>query len=366
MKKALVLPKIIVTVILLAAAIIISAPVVGVVSNRFFGGGIVELEDGSIKEYHSNAPAEGRIHYILGTAAGSKSADGSLEKGYYYYLMLKGGTRDSSSNKADSYVLVKAIDGSDEYTGMNDVFRASANGISEEGFPASGVFKEITSEEESLAKKIISDSGINELKVSEFVLDLSKPVVSYTSRFYISLIFYAAGIFGIYLIVSAINKNAYLEDIEDKRIMFKIEQDRKSGNTNDDGSDKMFGDSEASFGVTPRSAEGSDMLGESPGNSGGGYKPAFQSQGGKTENDPFSGSMMGGSGGFLDDNSYQGGGSSGGFLDDNSYQGGGSSGGFLDDNSYQGGGSNDFSDGFFGGGQQTRNDEDYDGFFGGR
>ena len=86
------------------------------------------------------------------------------------------------------------------------------------------------------------------------------------------------------------------------------------------------------------------MLGETPGSSGGGYKPAFQAQGGGDNSDPFAGSVMGGS--------------SGGFLDDSGYQGGSSSGGFLDDSGYQGGGS-----GGFYGGQSDDNNQDYDGFF---
>ena len=365
MRKASVVPKIAITILLLVIAVILSFPVVGVASSRIFGGGIVDISDTSVKEYHNSKPAEGRIHFIANSASGDNTG-GALDKGAYYYLIPKGGNKASKSNKVDTYILVKVIDGSDEYNGMNDVVRECKDGESVMGYGASGVFKTILPDEKKLGEKMMADKKLDKQTLCEFVLDISTPVGYYTTRFYISLVFYAVGIFGIYLVITSINKNSDIEEIEVKRMLFKMEQDRKSGNKNDDGSDRMFGAANDSFGAAP-SGDGSD----------GGYKPTFQSQGGGSQDDPFAGSMMsdGGSGGgflddsdyqggstrggFLDDSGYQGGSTRGGFLDDSGYQGGSTRGGFLDDSSYQGGGG-----GFMGGGQPQDNN-DYDGFFGG-
>ena len=356
MRRALVIPKVAAAAICLIIAVVLSFPVMSVMSNRLFGGGMLDFAAATTKEYGANKPVDGMVHYIIGASSGDSSGEGA-SKGSYYYVAPVGGSFIDAKNKVDTGVLIKAEDGSKVYKELNEVYRQSSNGYSESGYSMSGVMKKISEDEWDLCDDIISDSKHPNLQVADYVLDLTTPVSTISARFFISLVFYVLTVFGISLVISAVNKNAKIEFIEDERMAYKMEQDRKSGNTNDDGTDKMFGDSDASFGVKPGSGAG-------------GYKPTFQSQGGGEE--PSSGRQGGGflddsdyqggsqGSGFLDDSGYQGGSQGGGFLDDSDYQGGSQSGGYLDDGGYQGG----YSDGFFGGGQSGYNGND-DGFFGG-
>ena len=352
MRKALVIPKAAAALVCLIVALVISAPVLGVVSNKFFGGGTLDFNTEAYSEYRENRPVGGVIYNVLGAEAADN--DGALSNGSYYYLVPLKGQAIDNKNKIDTLVLVKTVNGSPGYVALNDVFRASSsNGGSGDGYELSGVLKAITSDEKAVAEALKAKTPYGNLKLSEYTLDITVPVKSMIVRFLISLIFAALTVFAVILTIQAINKNADIDKIEDERMAYRMEQERKSGNKNEDGSDKMFGDSDASYGVTPRKEGGNDMLGEDSSGGSGGFSPAFQSQGGE---DPFAGSMLGGSsGGFLDDSDYSG---SGGFLDDSGYSGG-QGGGFLDDGGYSGG-----QGGFYGAPEQN-NKYDEDGFFGG-
>ncbi len=382
MKKALVIPKIAAGVVCLLIAMILSFPVLPVMSNKLFGGGTMDFNSAKYDEYRVNRPVDGTIFYVLGASEGVSESGGALTNGNYYYLVPAGGKMIDNLNKVDTLVLVKAVNGSDVYTSLNDLYRVSASGNDEKGFELTGVLRNTSADEKSTAEKLKAATPYSGLAVSEYTLDLTKPVKGMTARFAISLIFSALTIGCIVLVFQAINKNAELEDIEDKRMAFRIEQEKKSGNTNDDGSDKMYGNSDASYGVKPPKNDGSESGGHS---AGGGYKPSFQSQGGEeytpptkyddSQEDGFFGSNAApGNAGFFggsqqgaqyppsapaqnspfDDSLY---GGSGG-------QGAGQSGGFYGGSGRQS--ASPFDDSLYGGASGNGGDDDDMGFFGGR
>ena len=369
MKKAMVIPKVAAAVLCIVIGLVIVLPALPVMSNRMFGGGTMDINTAAYSDYRSNRPVGGSIYFILGASEGTSESGGALSNGSYYYLVPVSGKEISNKNKVDTLLLVKAVNGSDIYSSLNDIYRSSASGDSASGFEITGVLRDMSDDEEETATALRAPTGYGDLKLSEYTLDLTIPVKTYTIRFAVSLIFFALAIGSIFLTIQAINKNAQLEDIEDRRMAFRLEQEKKSGNKNDDGSDKMFGDSDASFGTTPRKNDDSDgMLGESsPGT--GGYNPAFQSQGGEdfttrtsyddADEDGFfgGGSAAPGQSGFFggSQSSRQ---SSGPF--DNGLYGGVSQPSSPFDDSLLSG-----SQGGFYGGSSQNDDDDY-GFFGGR
>ncbi len=383
MRKALVIPKAAACVVFLIVAIILVAPVMPVMSAKLFGGGTLDFNSAVSKDCSANRPVEGEVCYVLGADAGS-SSDGAVTMGDYYYLVTLGGKVADNKNKIDTLILVKAKNGSKIYEGLNNIYRGSSKGNVAEGFKISGVLKKSTSDEKSLANTMKTDSVYADFNLSDFTLDLTKSVSAINTRFIISLIFFALTAGSAVLLVQAINKNASIEEIEDKRMAFKMEQDKKSGNKNDDGSDKMFGDSEANYGVKP------PKDGESAPS--GGYKPSFQSQGGGSDNDaprkPTTYDESEDNGGFFGGGASQNGNFFGGSSNQtnqnnnqNDYYGGNSNqnsqGGYYGGNSnqngqggYYGGNSNQNSQNDYYGGQQyygnsTQSDDDDYGFFGG-
>lgn len=377
MRKSNVLVKAIVGAVCLIVALVLSLPVLPMMSSRMFGGGSMDFNKAAYNEYRANRPVKGSVFYVLGTSDGGDS--GAVSVGAYYYLVPATGKQINNKNKADTLVLVKATSGSAVYDGINGIYRKSADGNSSDGYKISGVLKKITSSETKTAEELRSKSPYAELQISEYTLDLTKDVKSMTIKFVISLLFYAVAVFCIVITIQAINKNASIEKIEEDRIAYRLEQERKSGNKNDDGSDKMFGDSDGSYGVTPR-RDGDDMLGEGSSGGSGGYKPAFQSQGGEQftprSDSPFDDSMFGGSSnGSDDEDGFFGGGASqnGGFFGTGAAPGGSFRQGAENQNDFYGGSSsNSDDDGFFGGssGQGggfygASSGSSDDGFFGG-
>ncbi len=379
MRKSNVLVKAIVGAVCLIVALVLSLPVLPMMSSRMFGGGTMDFNKAAYNEYRANRPVGGSVYYVLGTSDAGDS--GAVSVGAYYYLVPASGKQISNKNKADTLVLVKVTNGSKVYEGINGVYRTSSGGDSADGYKISGVLKKSTASETKTAEELRSTSPYADLQISEYTLDLTNDVKGMTIKFIISLLFYAAAAFCVVITIQAINKNADIEKIEDERIAYRMEQERKSGNKNDDGSDKMFGDSDGSYGVTPR-REGSDMLGEGGSGGSGGYKPAFQSQGGEQftprSDSPFDDSMFGGSsnsGSDDDSDGFFGGGAqqNGGFFGTGAAPGGNSRQGAASQNDFYGGSSaSSDDDGFFGGssgqgggfygGSSSGSD---DGFFGG-
>ena len=275
MKKALVIPKIVAAAVCLIVSLIIALPVLPVMSNRMFGGGTMDFNTAQYSEYRVNRPVGGSIYYVLGASEGITESGGALSNGNYYYLVPVSGKAIDNKNKVDTLVLVKAVNGSKIYESLNDIYRSSASGNDETGFEITGVLKKADDDEVETAETLRAATSYKDLVISQYTLDLTKNVKGMTARFAVSLIFFALCIGCIVLVFQAINKNAQLEEIEDKRMAFRIEQEKKSGNKNDDGSDKMYGNSDASYGTTPRKDDGSGTP------SGGGYNPSFQSQGGE-------------------------------------------------------------------------------------
>lgn len=341
MKKAVVIPKAIAAGVALLISLILAMPVLPMMTARMFGGGTIDFNESGAEEYSANRPMAGVIHYVLGASG---------DEDVYYYLVPLKGSEITSKSRVDTLVLFKVKNGSEVYNSLNDVYRESTKGNgSFEGFRLSGVVKKMSPAEKKTAGDIQDKTPFYNLKLCDYTVDLSSSVGSMTFRFVLSVLFLLAAIFSGVIALQAIKKNESIDRIEIDRIAFKREQEAKSGNKNDDGSDKMFGDSDASYGVTPRKEGGNDMLGETSAGGSGGFKPAFQSQGGEEDYTPRSG------GGFLDvpddDDSPS-------FFGGSSSQGGG----YYDDSQ---------QDGFFGGGSggfygnDSQNDADYDGFFGG-
>ena len=262
MRKALVIPKAAAAVVCLIVSLVLTLPVLSVMSNRLFGGGSLDFGEEIYSAYRENRPVTGSVHCILGTTDG--------EDNYYYYLAPIGGMPIDNKNKADTLVLIKAKGGTDLHKELNDVYRASSDGFSETGCALSGVLRETDEDEDDIALQLRSKTKYKELAVSEYVIDLTTPVKSMTVRFALGIVSFVVMIFCTVLTVKAINRNAEVERIEEERFAYRAEQERKSGNKNDDGSDKMFGDSDASFGTTPNAGSAS-----------GGYNPTFMSQSGE-------------------------------------------------------------------------------------
>lgn len=263
MRKANVIPKAAAAVVCLILTFVLMLPVLSVMSGRMFGGGTMDFNTEKYSEYRNSRPVEGRVHYILDTVEGDSTV--------FYYLVPIWGNRISNSNQADTLVLVKVKGGTDLHKEFNDVYRVSKDGgYSETGVGLSGALKKYTDDEKKIGETLAAKTPYSELELSQYVIDVTTPISAVTTRFIFGVVAFLATIFCVYLTITAINRNAELEDIEDKRFAFKLEQDRKSGNKNDDGSDKMYGNSDASYGVTPAA-----------GGAAGGYKPSFQSQGGE-------------------------------------------------------------------------------------
>ena len=265
MRKALVIPKAVMAVICIIAAFVLAAPVMPMMSARMFGGGMIDFNEENYSEYSKNRPVSGKMFYIF-------AAEGGAEEDVYYYIVPVKGKQADKENTVDAVTLVKASVKSDLYSDFNDIFRESAEGGSKTGCEFSGVLTSCTSEEKKIAEKLFLKVPNKTLTVSEYVIDATSTVGAMTARFLLALLCFAAGAFFAVITVQAVKKNVELERIEDERIAYKMEQDRKSGNKNDDGSDKMFGDSDASYGVTPPKNGGSAPSG--------GFNPSFQSQGG--------------------------------------------------------------------------------------
>lgn len=269
MRKALVIPKAVVAVICLIAAIVLAAPVMPMMTNRMFGGGTIDFNTEDTSEYSANRPINGKVYFAF-SAVGGK--DGNEQELYYYLVPVKGKQEDKD-NPIDSVILVKAPVKSELYSQLNDIYRASAEGGSKSGCELSGVLSDPTSEEKAIAKKLFGSVPNQTITISDYVFDTSKSVSAMTGRFLLSLLCMAAAVFFAVLTAQAVKKNSDIERIEDERMVYRMEQERKSGNKNEDGSDKMFGDSDASYGVTPpKDGETAPT---------GGYNPSFQSQGGE-------------------------------------------------------------------------------------
>ena len=145
MKKALVIPKIAAGVVCLLIAMILSFPVLPVMSNKLFGGGTMDFNSAKYDEYRVNRPVDGTIFYVLGASEGVSESGGALTNGNYYYLVPAGGKMIDNLNKVDTLVLVKAVNGSDVYTSLNDLYRVSASGNDEKGFELTGVLRNTSS-----------------------------------------------------------------------------------------------------------------------------------------------------------------------------------------------------------------------------
>ena len=243
MRKALVIPKAALCVLCLIISFVIAIPVLPVMSAKLFGGGTMDFNAEAYSSYHANRPVSGKIFCILGAASES---EGSSSLGSYYYLVPVSGKAIDNKNKVDTLVLVKAKNGSDVYNGLNNIYRSSSSGDYTNGFEISGVLKKITEKEMDTAEDLQAATEFQNLELSEFTLDLTKAVKGMTVRFIISFVIFLVACFCAYLTIQAINKNAQIESIEDQRFAFKMEQEAKSGNTNEDGSDKMYGNSDAS------------------------------------------------------------------------------------------------------------------------
>lgn len=341
MKKAVVIPKAVAAGVALLVSLILMIPVLPMMTARMFGGGTVDFNEAAADEYSVNRPMSGTIHYILGASG---------EGDNYYYLVPIKGNEITSKSRVDTLVLFKAPNGSEVYDALNDVYRESTKGSgSFEGYKFSGVVKKMSAAEKKTASALQDKTAFYNLNLCEYTVDLSSKVGSMTGRFVLSLFLLIAAIFSGVIALQAVKKNESIDRIEIDRIAFKREQEAKSGNKNDDGSDKMFGDSDASFGVTPRKEGANDMLGETSAGGSGGFKPAFQSQGGEEYTPRSSG------GGFLDVPDDD---------DEPSFFGGSApqNNGYYDNSqqdSFYGG-----SGGFYGN-DSAGNDADYDGFFGG-
>lgn len=270
MRRALVIPKAVAAAVCLIIGLILIIPTLPVMTSRLFGGGMVDFNEESYKDYSENRPVSGRVYYAFGSMGTSVEDDKGIPQNIYYYLVPLNGKPIDSKNKAEAVVLIKVHELDDAYKDMNEIVRASANGSSETGCEISGVLKPMSELESGYAQKLREKVPDKSLPVVEYEIDLSVSPKGMLLRFLLSVVFFAAAAFAVYLTVSAVKKNADIERIEDERMVYKMEQERKSGNTNEDGSDKMFGDSDASFGTTPRKD-----------GSAGSYTPSFQSQGGE-------------------------------------------------------------------------------------
>ncbi len=245
MKKSNVVPKIAVFAVFLIVAIIISAPVFSVMFNRILGGGTLNFNEVTAVEFRTNRPIEGELYNIIGCAENDSGEDSdfTLKNGAYYYLVTVGGNPIDKDNP-QKLVLVKCPGSSDNYELFNNLWRASSKGDAAEAVELSGVLKKNTSAEESVSSKLRESTNIGDLEITEYYIDTAKSVSSISARFYISLIFYACAAVALVLVVQGFKKNRDIDNIEHERSIYRIAQERKSGNKNDDGTDAMFGDSE--------------------------------------------------------------------------------------------------------------------------
>lgn len=243
MRKSNLIPKICAAVVFLIVAIIISAPVTSVTMNRIFGGGIVEFSKAGSAEYLENRPVEGVLEYIIGCSSGESSDDFTLKNGSYYYLVsLRGRTLEKG--KEEDVILLRTNSSSDSYEELNDLFRGKKNDYA---LAISGVIKKATANEEKIAEQISKDSKVKDVKYVSYCIDCSKPVSSYTARFFISLIFYAGCVVSVLLSVQTVKRNRDIDDMEHRRAIMQASRERQENDANANGADALFGDADRSF-----------------------------------------------------------------------------------------------------------------------
>ncbi len=251
MRKSQVLPKICAFVLFLVIAVIISAPVSSVMFNKILGGGTLDFNEVNPVDLRDNRPIEGNLYYIAGCTGSDGDDSGfTLKKGDYYYLVFIGGKSFDKDNPA-KLIVIETSGSSDIYETFNNLWRESANGASHDGIKISGVVRSNSSAEESAIEKIKENTDLGDIEAVTYYIDCKKPVSQMSTRFYISLIFYAGTIISLLLVIQAVKKNR------------RIAQEMKSGNKNDDGTDAMFGDSERD-------------LDEMPQRQGQSYEPSFR------------------------------------------------------------------------------------------
>ncbi len=214
MQKSAVIPKIAISAVLLIVTLVIMIPTLPVMLNKL--SGTLDFSDVKETQLGNNRCIEGTIQKLYGSTE-IDGAEGTLSKTEYYYLSAFGG---NDFNKEGETIVI--FFKSNSSSGTNDMLKS----ISGEPQEFSGVLIKAPANADEMFKEICNTKGINSanLKLSEYVIDLTMSPKAITIRFFIAVAFAVAFAISLSILISAIRRNTEVDYIHHEREMLRAKQ----------------------------------------------------------------------------------------------------------------------------------------------
>ena len=207
MQKSAVIPKFAISAVLLIVTLIIMIPTLPVMLNKV--SGTLDFSDVKETQLGNNRCIEGTLQKLYGSSE-TDAGEGTFSRTEYYYLAALGG---GSFNKEGETVVIffKSNSASD----TNDMLKS----ISGEPQEFSGVLIKAPANAEEMYKEICKKKDLNtsNLKLSEYVIDLTVSPKAITIRFLISTVFAVAFGIALSIAISAVKRNSEVDYIQHER-----------------------------------------------------------------------------------------------------------------------------------------------------